>query len=154
MQNKLIFIIFVSLFSVCYTASGQKNIDSPYSRFNLGSLQPEGPFRSLGMGGVGTAMRNNSAISYTNPASYSSLDTLSFVFDIGMDYGRNSISNGGSTYSSSDLNFNHLIMGFPLSKRWGFAVGIVPWSSGYYKISDEVTSVSYTHLTLPTKRIV
>ena len=140
MQNKFIIIIFVSLFSVCYTASGQKDINTPYSRFNLGSLQPEGPFRSLGMGGVGTAMRNNSAIYYTNPASYSSLDTLSFVFDFGVDYGRNNISDGGSAYSSSDLNFHHLIMGFPLSKRWGFAVGIVPWSSGYYKISDEVTS--------------
>ena len=142
MQNKLIIIIFISLFCAGYTASGQKNINTPYSRFNLGSLQPEGPFRSLGMGGVGTAMRNNSAVSYTNPASYSSLDTLSFVFDFGVDYGRNSIANGGSTYSSSDLNFHHLIMGFPISKRWGFAVGIVPWSSGYYKISDEVTSTS------------
>lgn len=138
MQNKLIIIIFVSLFSVCSTVSGQKDINTPYSRFNLGSLQTEGPFRSLGMGGVGTAMRNNSAIYYTNPASYSSLDTLSFVFDFGVDYGRNSISNGGSTYSSSDFNFHHLIMGFPISKKWGFAVGIVPWSSGYYKISDEV----------------
>ena len=140
MQNKLIFIIFVSLFSVCYTASGQKNIDSPYSRFNLGSLQPEGPFRSLGMGGVGTAMRYNSAIYYTNPASYSSLDTLSFVFDFGVDYGRNSISNGGSTYSSSDFNFHHLVMGFPISKKWGFAAGLVPWSSGFYNIADQVTS--------------
>src|SRR5674476_161677 len=140
MQNKLIFIIFVSLFSVCYTASGQKNINTPYSRFNLGSLQTEGPFRSLGMGGVGTAMRYNSAIYYTNPASYSSLDTLSFVFDFGVDYGRNSISNGGSTYSSADFNFHHLVMGFPISKKWGFAAGLVPWSSGFYNIADQVTS--------------
>jgi hypothetical protein len=140
MQNKLIIIIFVSFFSVCYTVSGQKNINTPYSRFNLGSLQPEGPFRSLGMGGVGTATRNNSSIYYTNPASYSSLDTLSFVFDFGVDFGRNSIANGGSVYSSSDFNFNHLIMGFPISKRWGVAVGIVPWSTGFYKIADAVTA--------------
>jgi hypothetical protein len=142
MQNKFIIIIFICLFSVCYTASGQKNINTPYSRFNLGSLQPQGPFSSLGMGGVGIATRNNSAIYYTNPASYSSLDTLSFVFDFGVDYGRNTISNGGSAYTSADLNFHHLVMGFPISKGWGFAVGIVPWSSGFYKISDEVVSTS------------
>ena len=140
MQNKLIIIIFITLFCAGYTASAQKDINTPYSRFNLGSLQPQGSFKSLGMGGVGTAMRNNTSISYTNAASYSSFDTLSFVFDFGLDYGRNSISNNGTNYISSDFNFNHLTMGFPISKGWGFAVGIVPWSSGYYKITDQVTS--------------
>jgi hypothetical protein len=140
MQNKLIIIILVSILSTGYTAYGQKNINTPYSRFNLGSLQTEGPFKSLGMGGVGTAMRSTNAISYTNPASYSSLDTLSFIFDFGVDYGRNSIANGTSAYSSADVNFNHLVIGFPLSKRWGLSAGIVPWSSGFYKIADEITS--------------
>ena len=92
MQNKLIIVIFISLFSFAYTASGQKHINSPYSRFNIGTLEPEGSFRSLGMGGVGTAMRDNSSIYFSNPASYSSLDTISFVFDFGLDYGRNFIS--------------------------------------------------------------
>jgi len=140
MQNKLIIVIFISLFSFAYTASAQKNIDSPYSRFNLGTIQPEGSFRSLGMGGVGIAMRDNSSIYYTNPASYSSFDTVSFVFDFGVDYGRNFIANGGSKYSSTDIDFHHLIMGFPLAKGWGFALGVVPLSSGYYKINQTVTS--------------
>jgi hypothetical protein len=140
MQNKLITFIFISLFSLAYTANGQKNIDSPYSRFNLGTLQPEGSFRSLGMGRVGTAMRDNSSVYYTNPASYSSFDTVSFVFDFGIDYGRNAIDNGGSTYSSTDIDFNHLVIGFPLAKGWGFAAGVVPMSSGYYKITQNVTS--------------
>jgi len=140
MQNKLIIILFISLFSFAYTASGQKNIDSPYSRFNLGSLQPEGSFRSLGMGSVGIAMRDNNSIYYTNPASYSSLDTISFIFDFGLDYGKNFISDGISKFSSSDMNFHHLLIGFPLAKRWGFAAGLVPVSSGYYQITQTVTS--------------
>ena len=140
MQNKLIIVTFISLFSFAYPASGQKNIDSPYSRFNLGTLQPEGSFRSLGMGSVGTAIRDNSSIYFSNPASYSSLDTISFVFDFGLDYGSNFISDGISKFSSNDMNFHHLILGFPLSKGWGFAAGIVPISSGYYQISQTVTS--------------
>jgi hypothetical protein len=140
MQNKLTIIIFVSILSTGLTAFGQKNINTPYSRFNLGTLQTEGPFSSLGMGGIGTAARSSTSLYYTNPASYNNIDTLSFIFDFGLDYGRNSISNGGSVFSSSDLNFNHLVFGFPISKHWGLSAGIVPWSSGYYKIADEITS--------------
>ena len=140
MRNKLITVIFISLFSFAYTATGQKLIDSPYSRFNIGTLQALGSFRSLSMGGVGTAMRDNISIYFSNPASYSSLDTNSFVFDFGIDYGRNFISGATTKFSSDDINFHHLIMGFPLAKGWGFAVGIIPMSSGYYSITGEVTS--------------
>jgi len=145
MQNKLIIAIFISLFSFAYTASGQKLIDSPYSRFNLGTLQPEGAFRSIGMGSVGTALRDNSSVYITNPASYSSFDTLSFIFDFGIDYGRNFISSGDTKFSSDDINFHHLIIGFPLSKHWGLAAGVIPVSSGYYKITQTVTSTDPTY---------
>src|SRR5450759_5257799 len=138
MRNKLITVIFISLFSFVYTATGQKLIDSPYSRFNIGTLQAAGSFRSLSMGGVGTAMRDNSSIYFSNPASYSSLDTNSFIFDFGIDYGRNFISGATTKFSSDDINFHHLIMGFPLAKGWGLAAGIVPISNGYYKMNDAV----------------
>ena len=140
MRNKLIPIIYISLFVFASTASGQKLINTPYSRFNLGTLQPEGSFRSLGMGNVGIAMRDNSSIYFSNPASYSSLDTLSFIFDFGLDYGRNTISDGSSKFSSEDVTFHHLIMAFPLSRGWGLALGIIPVSSGYYQITQTVTS--------------
>jgi hypothetical protein len=140
MQNKLLVIILISLFSFAYTATGQKLINSPYSRFNIGTLEPEGSFRSLGMGSVGTAIRDNSSIYFTNPASYCGIDTNSFIFDFGVDYGRNFISGGNSKYSSEDLNFHHLIIGFPLAKGWGLAAGIIPVSSGFYEITEDVTS--------------
>ena len=140
MQNKLLVVVLISLFSFSYTATGQKLINSPYSRFNLGTLESQGSFKSLGMGSVGTAIRDNSSIFFSNPASYSSLDTNSFIFDFGVDYGRNFISDGVSKYSSDDLNFHHLIIGFPLARGWGFSVGIVPMSSGFYNITENVTS--------------
>jgi hypothetical protein len=140
MQRKLIVIIFISLFSFVFSANGQKLINSPYSRFNIGSLEPAGSFRNLGMGGVGTAIRDNNSISYSNPASYSSLDTNSFVFDFAIDYGKSIFSDGVSEYSSDDFNFHHLIFGFPLAKDWGLALGITPYSSGYYKMSEVVLS--------------
>jgi hypothetical protein len=140
MRNKLIIVIFISLLTFAYTATAQKLIDSPYSRFNIGSLQPAGSFKSLSMGGVGAAMRDNYSMFFTNPASYSAVDTNSFVFDFGIDYGRNFISGSGTKFSSDDINFHHLIMGFPLKKGWGIAVGFIPMSSGYYSITGKVTS--------------
>jgi len=138
MQRKPIIIIIISLISITFTATGQKLINSPYSRFNLGTLEPAGSFRNLGMGGIGVSIRDNSSISYSNPASYSRLDTNSFVFDFGIDYGINVLSDGITQFSSEDLDFDHLLIGFPLAKSWGFAAGIIPVSNGYYKMYETV----------------
>lgn len=136
MRNKFIIIISISLFSFAFTAAGQKLVNSPYSRFNIGSLESSGSFRSLGMGGLGISIRDNSSIYFANPASYSSFDTTSFIFDFGLDYGNIVLSDGISHYSSYDINFNHLMMGFPLKRGWGIAVGVVPMSNGYYNITE------------------
>jgi len=102
------------------------------------------------MGGTGTAMRDNNSIYFTNPASYSSFDTTSFLFDFGLDYSISYLSNGTDNHKSDDLNFDHLMMGFPLAKGFGVALGVLPISNGYYKIlnvhdADTVTE-KYTEI--------
>lgn len=139
MQNKLCKITIYFLILSFSTASAQKLVNSPFARFNIGSLEPSGSFRSIAMGGAAIAMRDNNSIYYTNPASYSSLDTNSFIFDFGIDYGFNILSDGSAKYSSRDVNFDHLVMGFPLSKRWGIATGILPLSNGYFNISKNIS---------------
>jgi hypothetical protein len=88
------------------------------------------------MGGIGTGIRDNSTIIFTNPASYSSVDTNSFIFDFGMDFGINFISNGTSHYSSNDMNFDHFMIALPIAKGFGIAAGILPVSNGYFNIAD------------------
>ncbi len=139
MLNKSIFALSILLFTIVFHASGQKLINSPYARFNLGTIEPAGSFRSTGMGGIASSLRDNGSIYYQNPASYSSLDTNSFTFDFGIDYSKSYLSDGESKYNSDDINFDHLIMGFPLRKGWGVAVGLLPYTSGYYKIVNYVT---------------
>ena len=109
MQNKLIILLCSLLFSLSSSMHGQKLINSPFSRFNIGSMEPAGSFRSQGMGGLGVSLRDNSSISFANPASYSSIDTNSFIFDFGLDYSISKLSEGGLKYQSDDLNFDHLI---------------------------------------------
>jgi hypothetical protein len=139
MQNKpvVLFLTFFLLSSV--VAQGQKLVNSPYARFNIGALNPQGSFRSLAMGGTGIGIRDNSTIYFNNPASYSSIDTVSFLFDFGLDFGMNKLSDGTNKYSSKDMNFNHLLLGFPISKGFGFAAGLVPVSNGYYYLSQKIS---------------
>jgi hypothetical protein len=139
MQNRFLYVTIIILSFISVSASGQKMVNSPFSRFNIGTLEPAGSFRSLGMGGIGMAIKDNTSVFYSNPASYSSLDTTSFLFDFGLDYSLNKISSGGQKYSSDDMNFDHLILAFPLSKGIGFAAGILPLSNGYYNLSESVT---------------
>ncbi len=140
MHKKLpgVTLLFLFIFSTSII-TGQKLVNSPYGRFNIGTLEPAGSFRSLGMGGVGTAFNDNSSIYFYNPASYSSIDTTSFIFDFGLDYSINFLKDGESEYSSNDMNFDHLLMGFPIAKGFGMAIGLIPISNGYYRISEAVT---------------
>ena len=117
MQNRSAVILATILILIPLHSSGQKLINSPIARYNLGIIEPAGSFRSLGMGGTATALRDNLTIYFTNPASYSSLDTNSFIFDFGLDYGLNIISDGSKTDLSEDLNFDHIIIGFPIMKK-------------------------------------
>jgi len=139
MQHKLFITIFIALFSLAFTASGQKLVNSPYSRFNIGSMEPAGSFRTQGMGGLSIALRDNTSIYFSNPASYSSFDTISFNFDFGIDYSKNILSDGVSHYKSDDANFDHLLMGFLIMKGWGFALGLVPLSNGYFRIAETIS---------------
>jgi hypothetical protein len=138
MRNRLTTIILSIFILIPFSVSGQKLINSPFARYNLGIIEPAGSFRSIGMGRTGTAFRDNSSIYYTNPASYSSLDTNSFIFDFGLDYGINYLTADTSHYKSDDMNFDHLIMGFPIAKGWGIATGVITMSNGYYKISESM----------------
>lgn len=137
MRNRLI-ITSAFLFVFIFSLTAQKLVNSPYARFNIGILEPAGSFRSLGMGGTGVALRDNNSIYINNPASYSSIDTNSFIFDFGMDYSFNKLLKDDSEFFSDDMNFDHLLIGFPISKGFGVAAGIIPHSNGYYKISENV----------------
>jgi hypothetical protein len=138
MQNKRLVIFSIFLLLVCLTAEAQKQVNSPYSRFNIGTLNRQGSFRSFGMGTTGIAMRDNNSVYFTNPASYTSIDTTSFLFDFGADLASYTLNDGTSTFNSVDINFEHFIIAMPIWKKVGLATGLVPVSDGYYYISQTI----------------
>ncbi|MFO7574784.1 MAG: hypothetical protein R6W67_06465 [Bacteroidales bacterium] len=133
------FVALIAGMLILIPAYGQKMVNSPYARFNLGMLEPAYNFRSAGMGGVSVSLKDNTSVSWTNPASYASLDTNSFVFDFGIDYTAAYLKDRAGKHFSDDMNFDHLVISFPLAKGWGFTAGILPYSNGYYYISRKIT---------------
>ena len=119
--------------------AGQKEISSPYARYGIGNLAPQGTFRTLAMGGISSGIRNSLTLNYLTPASYSSIDTASFIFDFGLDYSLTHLKEGDLAFYSQDINFSHLMLGFPIKKGWGFAAGITPFSDGFYTITDKTS---------------
>ena len=64
------------------TVSAQNMTSSPYSRYAYGDMNENVPVGFRSMGGVGIGMRNNRAINPAQPASFTSCDSLTFMFDI------------------------------------------------------------------------
>lgn len=132
--KQLILLCLMALQTAVVT--GQVDVTSPYARYGIGNLELQGPIRTLGMGGVSSGIRSNMTLNFLTPASYSSIDTSSFLFDFGIDFAAVRLEDPEKIFYSSNMNFRHIILGFPIMKGWGVATGLVPFTNGYYTIVD------------------
>ncbi len=132
-----IFIVVLYLASfAAESAFSQARINSPYSMFGPGEIKGNEYFRNMGLGGIAQGFRKNTTINYINPASYTALDSLSFVFDATVFshlYQQKQANQEQLTSYSSLGNFN---FAFKLTPWWGIAAGILPYSQVGYRISD------------------
>ena len=85
MSRRILHKVLVSaVLAVCaaVSAHGQAaGTYTPYSIYGVGDLSQPGTAYNKTMGGVGIALRNNSYINVTNPASVTARDSLSFMSD-------------------------------------------------------------------------
>ncbi|MCI0522636.1 MAG: hypothetical protein L0Y37_03175 [Bacteroidales bacterium] len=119
--------------------SGQVDVTSPFARYGIGNLELQGTIRTLGMGGVSSGIRSNTTLNFLTPASYSAIDTASFIFDFGIDIAGVKLEDNENTFYSSNMNFRHILMGFPIMKGWGVSTGLVPFTNAYYTIVERST---------------
>ena len=64
----------------------QISTNSPYTRYGLGDMFDQSFTNNAAMGGVGYALRTPEHINAMNPASYTAVDSLSFIFDMTIGY--------------------------------------------------------------------
>ena len=78
----MFFAIVMMAFAL--VANAQSGTNSPYSQFGLGILSDQTSGFNRGMNGLGIGYRQGNQVNFINPASYSGVDSLAFIFDVGM----------------------------------------------------------------------
>lgn len=97
------------------------------------------------MGGIGYGLRSARQINPMNPASYTGMDSLTFLFDGGISAQMSWFNDG--THRQRDLNggFNYAAMQFPLHRRLAVSIGLLPFSSvGYNYTAPSQGDSRYT----------
>ncbi len=115
---------------------GQSTYNSPYSRFGLGDLYHNANAINGAMGGLKYGIRSNFLVNPSNPASYTAFSQNNLVFDAGLQGSVVRMFSGEKTRDDGHFNLGSIMFGIPLSKKFSAALGLLPYSSVGYAISD------------------
>jgi hypothetical protein len=136
-MNKPKFILCVAMLAVAILPAGsQNNTNSPYTRHGYGALADRSFAGQRGMGGIGYGLRNRMMINPLNPASYSAVDSLTFMFEAGLGGQYSWFDENGKKASGLNGNLEYLAMQFRLLPDLGIGVGLEPVSYVGYEYGD------------------
>lgn len=142
MKIKSLIIAAIVIAVGCTRAEAQNGTISPYSRYGYGLLSDHATSAQTAMGGVGYAMHSGRQINVMNPASYARVDSLTFLFDMGLDltalWTSENFNNEKVTGNNFGGGLGYITMQFPLSKRIGMSAGLLPWSSVGYSFGNGI----------------
>jgi len=117
----------------------QKSNVSPYSVLGIGDETSPKTIEEMSMGGVGVASNNLYQLTFSNPASYSSLRLTTYSL-AGQNKGI-SVADVNGKQKASNASLSYLAMGIPLGKKGGFLFGLQPNTSvGYSLLNKTVDS--------------
>ena len=148
MSKRIIFpvCLFVLFLNVSFIHA-QNNTKNPYSMYGLGELRPQTNAANAGMGNVGIGMKSRAFLNVTNPASYSGMDSLSVLLELGVDGRFSRFESLNRKANSWTANFSYLAMGMRISSKFAFGFGINPYSNVGYEINtkSEVGGASFEY---------
>ena len=125
------------------TASvAQNGTMTPYSRFGYGILRDQATSAQRAMGGVGYAMSSGRQVNVMNPAAYAAIDSLTFLFDMGIDltalWSSETVDGKRNSHKDFGGGLDYATMQFPLGKYMGMSVGLLPYSSVGYAFGSKI----------------
>ena len=135
----LVYVVGIMIFGAV-TLTAQNSTNSPYTRYGYGDLGNHSFGAGRSMGGIGIGLRSSKQINPMNPASYSSIDSMTFLFDFGATFQMSSYKEGSTKQNDLNGNVEYAAMQFPISKRMGMSMGLIPFSHVGYKFGELKTS--------------
>lgn len=134
------------------TASAQSGTNSPYSQYGLGVLSDQSQGFNRGMNGVGIGMRFSDQVNTLNPASYSAVDSLTMVFDVGLSGQITNFKEGSRRINANNANFEYAVGSFRLFRNVGVGFGILPFTNiGYDYYTSSVINETEIETTTSTE---
>ena len=117
---------------------------TPYSKMGYGMLNDNVSSIQRSMGGVGYAMKGGRIINVMNPASYADVDSLTFLWDVGLDLTNLWSKEDGNKGYSFAGGLDYLTGHFRIAKGLGVSFGLLPYSSVGYTYGGTINSGSET----------
>lgn len=147
MRKVFLFSILSFLTIGVYAQSGT---NSPYSQYGLGVLSEQASGFNRGMNGLGVGFNDGKQVNYLNPASYASIDSLTFIFDAGVSGQLTNFKEGNVKVNAKNADFEYAVAAFRFAKHVGMSFGLIPYSNvGYdYKTTQyigDLRSATYTN---------
>lgn len=129
--------------SIAWAQSNGSN--SSYSRFGLGTMNDQSQGWNRGMAGTAQGLRDGGRLNMLNPASYAAIDSLAFLFDVGMGIQQVHMKGNGTTVNAVNASLEYVNAGFRLHRGIGMSIGFVPYSTiGYNFSNPKQVGYSYT----------
>lgn len=128
-------------------AWAQGGTNSPYSQFGIGALSDQSQSMSRGMNGVGYGLRQGNNVNTLNPASYSGVDSLTMLFDMGVSGQFTHYEEGKLKRNASLASFEYVVGSFRAWKNVGVSFGLLPYSSVGYEYATSSRDQNLGQLT-------
>jgi len=133
-------LFFIFHFSFFISTQAQNGFNMPYSQFGVGLNEMNGNMPIINrMGGVAYTRSGSNYINPFNPASYAAINTESFVFDMSASIYLTKLQNNTSSLNDAEGNINYLLCGFPITKWWKLAGGLMSFSTVDYASVSQST---------------
>lgn len=132
--------------------SAQSGTNSPYSQYGLGVLSDQSTGFNRGMNGVGLGFHEHNQLNTLNPASYAYLDSLTFIFDVGMSGQITNFKENDHRLNAKNADFEYAVAGFRVARHVGVSFGVIPYTNiGYsYSNTQKVNDSSSSSTTYTT----
>jgi hypothetical protein len=138
-----IILLTVAIAGLSLSIRAQGNAtNSPYSRYAYGILSDRSIAGGYAMGGIGYGLQLSGQINTLNPASYATVDSLTFLFDLGVDFKISQMKENGVKQKNYNGNIRNINLLFPLGKHLAFSAGFTPISAVGYETSDGTAQYS------------
>jgi opacity protein-like surface antigen len=142
MSKNNIFSLLIFLFAFHLFAQTENTLtNSPYTLYGLGLTNDLNTGITNGLGKSGIAMKSNNAINNLNPASLGGIFSNSFFYDIGFKAEIETLNEKGNKENKASANFSNIAIAFPVTKKSGLAITLIPYTNVGYSISGIETDI-------------